>query len=160
MEPKIIHLVVRFSDNMFSVGDVVTKHNDLVDHYGAVWFGKMGGTLSLSRIALFNNQISRGIPTFVYLVKGNRRKSTPFKAKLLEITRDFPEKEKALIPAYYTEKELLKLMKAWIKMGQITRVDISSLKNLKTINSVIPLEETLALSASGYFLVYESKFIF
>jgi len=160
METKPFYLVIRFSDNMFDVGDVVSLHNEIVERHSAVWFGKLGGTLSLSRIDLLNQQISLGIPTFIYLVKGNRRKSTPYKANMLSISRDQPKKEKALIPPYYAEKKLLKFMNVWIKIGHIEQVEMSSLKNLKTINSIFSIEESLARSSSGYFLIHENKTTF
>lgn len=49
METAPLRLVIRFSDTMFEVSDVVSLHNQIVDEHGAVWFGKLGGTLSLSR---------------------------------------------------------------------------------------------------------------
>lgn len=155
-----LHLVIRFSDTMFDVGDVIAIHNEVVEKHGAVWFGKLGGTLALSRVEWLNKQITQKIPTYVYLVKGNRKKSTPYKAGILAVSRDFPKKEKALVPAYYAEKKLLKFMNAWIKIGHIEQVEMLDLKNLKTINSIYPLEETLARSQSGYFLVHESTSIF
>jgi hypothetical protein len=160
MQTTPLHLVIRFSDTMFSVGDVVSLHNDVVDQHGAVWFGKLGGTLSQSRIDMLNKQIEQKIPTLLYLVKGNRRKSTPYKAEILAVSRDFPKKEKTLIPAYYGKKKLLKFMNAWVKVGHIEQVEMVDLKNLKTINSIFPIEETLVRSSSGYFLVHESKAIF
>lgn len=160
MQTTPLHLVIRFSDTMFSVGDVVALHNDVVDHHGAVWFGKLGGTLSQSRIDMLNKQIEQKIPTLLYLVKGNRRKSTPYKAEILAVSRDFPKKEKDLIPPYYGAKKLLKFMNAWVKVGHIEQVEMADLKNLKTINSIFPIEETLVRSSSGYFLVHESKSIF
>ena len=160
METSSLHLVIRFSDTMFSVGDVVALHNQVMDEHGAVWFGKLGGTLSQSRIEWLNKQIEQKIPTFLYLVKGNRRKSTPYKTDVLAVSRNFPKNEKALVPAYYSEKKLLKFMNAWVKVGRIEQVEISDLKNLKTINSIFPIEETLVRSSSGYFLVHESKSIF
>lgn len=160
MNANPLHLVIRFSDTMFDVGDVVALHNDVVNARNAVWFGKLGGTLSLSRIELLNKQISQKTPTFVYLVKGNRKKSTPYKAPIFAISRDFPKKEKDLIPLYYTEKKLIKYMSVWIKVGHIEKIEMSDLKNLKTINSIFPLEETLSRSSSGYFLVHESNRIF
>jgi hypothetical protein len=160
MNSNPLHLVIRFSDTMFDVGDVVSIHNEVVKKHKAVWFGKLGGTLSLSRIELLNKQIAQKIPTFVYLVKGNRKKSTPYKAQILDITRDFPKKEKDLIPLYYAEKKLLKFMSVWIKIGDIEKVEMEDLKNYKTINSIFPLEETLSRSSSGYFLIHESNSIF
>jgi hypothetical protein len=155
-----LHLVIRFSDTMFDVGDVISLHNQIVDEHGAVWFGKLGGTLSLSRIEWLNKQVEQKIPTYLYLVKGNRKKSTPYKAEIVAVSRDFPNKEKVFIPPYYAEKKLLKYMNAWVKVGHIEHVEMSSLKNLKTINSIFPIEETLVRSSSGYFLVHESKSIY
>ena len=155
-----LHLVVRFSDTMFEVGDVVSLHNEVVEKHGSVWFGKLGGTLSLTRIDMLNKQIEQKIPTYLYLVKGNRKKSTPYKASIFTVTRDFPKKEKFNIPPYYAEKKLLKYMTVWFKIGHIEQVDMDDLKNLKTINSIFPIAETLVRSSSGYFLVHESKSIF
>jgi hypothetical protein len=155
-----LHLVIRFSDTMFEVGDVVSFHNDVVDKHSAVWFGKLGGTLSLARVEMLNKQVEQKTPTFLYLVKGNRKKSTPYKARIMAVSRDFPKREKVLIPSYYAEKKLLKFMNAWVKVGQIEQVGMADLKNLKTINSIFPIEETLVKSSSGYFLVHESKSIF
>ena len=104
-----VHLVVRFSDTMFDVGDVVAVHNEIVTEQGAVWFGKLGQTLSQGRIEIINKQIEQRIPTFLYLVKGNRRKSTAYRAQLIAFSRDKP-KEKKLIPQYYGEKKLLQYM--------------------------------------------------
>jgi hypothetical protein len=160
METGPLHLVIRFSDTMFGVGDVVALHNEVVDKHGAVWFGKLGGTLSLSRMEWLNKQVEQKVLTFLYLVKGNRRKSTPYKAEILAVSRDLPKKEKALIPPYYAEKKLIKFMNAWVKVGHIEQVEMSAMKNLKTISSIFPIEETLMRSSSGYFLVHESKSIF
>jgi hypothetical protein len=153
------HLVVRFSDTMFGVGDVVAIHNAIIALQGAVWFGKLGQTFSQGRIDLLNQQVEKKIPTYLYLVKGNRRKSTAYCAPLMLVTRDQPQ-ETALIPAYYAEKDLLKYMKAWMKIGRIESIEISRMDKLKTINSINTIAETLVRSSSGYFLVHESKSIF
>jgi len=153
------HLVVRFSDTMFDIGDVVAIHNAIVTEHGAVWFGKLGQTLSQNRIDMLAKQIEQGIPTYLYLVKGNRRKSTAYQAKLIALSKDKP-KEKKLFPAYYGEKKLLQYMQAWMKISQIEPIDMSEMDSLKAINSVFPISETLQRSSSGYFLVHESKSIF
>lgn len=159
MLEKPFHLVVRFSDSMFGVGDVVALHNAIVAEQGAVWFGKLGQTLSQSRMDWLNGQVAKNIPTFLYLVKGNRRKSTAYQASLLWVEKGMP-KEAALIPAYYAEKDLLQYMKAWMKIGRIEAIEMSAMDRLKAINSVFPISETLVRSSSGYFLVRESKSIF
>ena len=159
MIDKPFHLVVRFSDTLFEVGDVVALHNEVVENHGSVWFGKLGQTLSQSRVDILSKQMEQGIPTFLYLVKGNRRKSTAYRASLLQLGKETP-KETRLIPRYYTEKDLIQYMKAWMKIRLIEPINMSDMSALKAINSVYPISETLVRSSSGYFLVQESKSIF
>lgn len=141
------------------MGDVIALHNAVVAEHGAVWFGKLGSTLAQGRIDLLNQQVEKKIPTYLYLVKGNRRKSTAYRAALIQVSREMP-KETRLIPAYYAEKDLLQYMKAWMKIGQIEAIEMSEMDKLKAITSVFPISETLVRSSSGYFLVRESKSIF
>jgi hypothetical protein len=160
MEQRPIHLVVRFSDNLFGVGDVVAKHNAIVEKRGYVWFGKIGTTISNSRMNDLNSQIKNGMPTYLYLVKGNRKKSAFYRAHLLLITRELPRGESKAIPPYYSTKALRQHMNAWMQVSQIVPADPSSMKNLQAISSVFPIQETLVRSSSGYFLVHEAKDIF
>jgi len=34
------------------------------------------------------------MPTYIYLVKGNQKKSTPYKAGIVAVSMEFPKKEK------------------------------------------------------------------
>lgn len=158
MDSKPFHLVIRFSDTMFNVGNVVELHNAVATEYGSVWFGKLGQTLSQKRVDLINKQVEKKIPTFLYLVKGNRKKSTAYRSLVTYIQKERPE-DNASIPHYYIEKEIIQYMKVWIKIGSIAPIEMIEMKNLKAINSVFPIAETLARSSSGYFLVHESKSI-
>lgn len=159
MDNKPFHLVIRFSDTMFAVGDVVELHNTVVKKQGTVWFGKLGQTLSPRRIDLINNQVKKKIPTFLYLIKGNRKKSTAYRASLISIQKEKPQ-EDTLIPHYYTEKDMIQYMRVWIRIKKIMPIELSVMENLKAVNSVFPIIETLRLSSSGYFLVHESDSIF
>jgi len=150
-----LHLIVRFSDTIFEVGDVISRHNEIVDEQEFVFFGKMGQTVSHSRIEILNNQIENNIPTYLYLVKGNRKKSTVYQSTLMNISREKPNSNKQF-PAYYIKKEMLKYINVWMKIGHIRKIDMSELKGLRAINSVYPISETLTRSSSGYFLVSQS----
>ncbi len=152
-----IHLVVRFSDTMFDVGDVIARHNEVVGVHGAVWFGKMGSTLAASRISLLNKQIQDGVPTFLYLVKGNRRIPTPYRAPLLLVSKILPLREKLLVPQYYAEKKIVRHMNAWMKVKKIVPSELDELDALQAVSSVLPLSETLVRSSSGYFLVQAAQ---
>ena len=155
-QERPLQLIVRFADSLFDVGDVVARHNEIVEKEGSVWFGKMGQTISQIRIDKLTQQIDQNIPTYLYLVKGNRKKSTPYQAPLLSICREMPA-DQALIPPYYTEKDILQFMKVFIKIGKITKIEMKDLCKLQAISSVNPMSDTLARSSSGYFLVHEKK---
>ncbi len=157
---KIIHVVVRFSDSMFSMGDIIAKHNDIVVLQNHVWFGKIGNPIAQLRTDAINKQISKGVATYLYLVKGNRKNFTAYRSKLFLVTREFPKNEKKLIPNYYVEKNIMRYMKTWLKIGKIEQIEMSTMTSLKAVSSVFPITETLARSSSGYFLVHESKSIF
>jgi hypothetical protein len=160
MEDKVLHLVVRFSDNLFSVGAVTEKHNEVVSKFGFVWFGKFGNLISEQRIEMLNHQITKGIPTFIYLVKGNRKKSTFYQADLLEIARQLPNGGEKHFPKYYIQYDLVRFINTWFKISQITPVGSSALLKLKTVSSINSIQETLVRSSSGYFLVHEAKSLF
>jgi hypothetical protein len=157
MSRTVLHLVVRFSDNLFSIGDVISKHNEVVEKQGYVWFGKIGSTLSSTRIDSLNNQIREDVPTYIYLVKGNRRKSTIYRASLLSVSKELPKGELRKVPSYYSTKGLRQYMNAWMRIAEISEVEPSSMKNLKAISSIFPIQETLARSSSGHFLVHEAE---
>ncbi len=157
MISKTFHLVVRFSDSLFGVGNVVAKHNDVVGKHGAVWFGKLGSPFSFSRIELLNTQIAESVPTFLYLVQGNWKKPSVCRAELLAVTRELPAKERKLVPAYYSKLGLLEYMRAWMKVGEIVPVETSVLNDFRAMTSALPFQDTLVRSSSGHFLVYDAK---
>ena len=85
-------------------------------------------------------------------------KSTAYRALLIQVQKEKPL-DNAFIPNYYTEKDIIQYMKAWMRIEKIAPITMSEMDNLKTINSVFPIAETLRLSSSGHFLVHESKSI-
>ena len=91
MKEKVFHLVIRFSDSMFEVGNVVDLHNDVSKKHRSVWFGKMGQTISQKRVGLINNQIENSVDTYLYLVKGNRKKSTAYQAEIISVSKTTPD---------------------------------------------------------------------
>jgi hypothetical protein len=70
-----VHLLLRFSDSLLKDGDTITKHNKVIARDGAVWFANMGSSVAQRHIDVFNEQIQEENPIYVYLVKGNDRKS-------------------------------------------------------------------------------------
>jgi hypothetical protein len=128
-------------------------HLQVIEQHGAVWFGKMGNPVSGLKLEEVNQQVKDGIPTYIYLIKGNRRKSTAYRGKLVSATRDIPQKEKTMIPQYYTIVDIIRHIRTWFKLSEIEPIEMSELNQLKVVGSVLPIQETLVKSATGHFFV-------
>ena len=91
-----VHLLVRFSDNLFAVGDAIAKHQEVIRQSGSVWFGKLGTPIGQKAADGFISQIEKGIPTYLYLVKGNRKDEPSTKQSYSLYPTIFPKKKKRL----------------------------------------------------------------
>lgn len=156
----IIHLLLRFSDSLLKDKDTIEAHDQLIQGYGAVWFGKMGSPVSQHYIDLLNKQVEDGIPTFVYLVKGNRRKSTAFRGRLISAAKSLPEDETHLAPSYYFDLDFTKYMNFWAKLSEIIPITFDDLSKMRVASSVLPIRETLIKSSTGHFFLVEDKTIY
>lgn len=151
------HLLIRFSDNLFSVGDVISLHQQVIKEKGSVWFGKLGNPIAQRHIDRINMQCQNKIPSFLFLVKGNRRKSTFYRTRIERLSSSPPKNDKELIPKYYSDLKILKRMKFWAKLSDIKPIDESEIQNIQVIGSVLEIGETLVRSSSGHFLVRETS---
>jgi hypothetical protein len=155
-----IHLLLRFSDSLLKDKDTIEEHNNIVQRYGSVWFGKMGSPVSQANIDILNQQVEDGIPTHIYLVKGNRRKSTAFRSMMIYASKAYPKGEEYLLPQYYLDMALTKYMRFFVKLAEIKPLDFEDLAKIHVASSVLPLRETLIKSSTGHFFIVENKGIY
>ena len=149
------HLLIRFSDNLFSAGDVISLHQQVIEQKGVVWFGKLGTPIAQRHIEAINIQTQNKNPSFLFLVKGNRRKSTFYRANIEMLSSALPKNEKDLIPPYYFKLKIAKHMKFWAKLSDIKSITESEMQKIQVVGSVLEIGETLARSSSGHFVVRE-----
>ena len=159
MDKETYHLAIRFSDSRFRIENVVALHNEIVSRVGYVWFGKMGLPIGVTKIDQLKLQISLKLPTFAYLVKSFRMKSTFYKANILDITRRLPKSEVENFPDYYRQYNLINYVKTWLKISKIVPVDDDEINHIKVAKSIFTLRETLSRSASGHFWVKKTEAI-
>lgn len=155
---RTIHVLLRFSDHLLRAKNTIDEHNKVVQAYGAVWFGKMGSPISQVYTDCINHQIESGVQTFAYLVKGNRRKSTAYRAAIVTASRLLPETEKQMIPSYYFDQNLTRYMKFWVKLAEISEITFDELAKMRVASSVLPISETLVKSSTGHFFLVENTF--
>ena len=109
-QKKPTHLLIRFSDRLLEKRRTIEEHQKVIENEGAVWFGKMGQPIAQNSIDKLNKQIDDNIPTYIYLVKGNRRKPSAFISDLIIASKTIPEEEMDLISSYYKELEIFRFI--------------------------------------------------
>jgi hypothetical protein len=156
-QQKPLHLLIRFSDRLLEKRSTIEEHQKVIEQEGAVWFGKMGQPIAQHAIDKLNKQVDDNIPTFIYLVKGNRRKPNAYISNLVLASKTVPEDEISLVPPYYKELEILRFIKFWAKVTNLQEIDLKDLAKMRVASSVYPLLETLVKSSSGHFYIKEKK---
>jgi hypothetical protein len=63
-----MHLVLRYSDSLFRIRNVLERHTLIANRHGAVRFGKIGQAIGQASGRALQDQIANGTPTFVFLV--------------------------------------------------------------------------------------------
>jgi hypothetical protein len=156
-QQKPLHLLIRFSDRLLEKRSTIEEHQKVIEQEGAVWFGKMGQPIAQHAIDKLNKQVEDNIPTFIYLVKGNRKKPNAYVSNLVVASKTIPEEELGLIPSYYRELEIIQFIKFWAKVTDLHEIELKDLTKMGVASSVYPLMETLVKSSSGHFYIKEKK---
>src|SRR5712691_6376063 len=104
-----VHLVARFSDRLFRVGNVVQRHQRVVEEYGAVWFGKFGQPVGGSTADLLRPP-SVATWAYLFLVQTGNSGTRVFRGPILDVTFEPPCNELRLVPKDYGELNLTRLI--------------------------------------------------
>ena len=104
------HILLRFNPKWRdpasgTVMGVREYHQDVIDKNNYVWWGKYYVSrriINSNKVQIYKEQLNNGVSTYVYFLE-NRPGVKMYKSKLLDITEDFSEVEKHLIPKYYSD---------------------------------------------------------
>jgi len=141
---SLTHIVIKLSNKAYGLSSVVLRHNGTAFQYGAVWVGKPDYPLAASIIRKVNEQSSRGIKTYVFIIDPDRNNPTAYEAELQAATLKSPP-DKELIPLFYKELQILHRMKAWFKVGQFHAFHLEEFPVLDEVNTSYDIQELKAL---------------
>ncbi len=151
------HLLIRYSDVMFSAYDTIAEHASIVEKEGAVWFGKLGKTLGQVHITRINYQSKKGENSYLFLVQKHGVKYEFYKCKILRLSTEFPKAESKLIPPYYYDKDILKNISLWIKLSNINQSNYMEIDKFHILSSHSSILSTLRKSMAALFVLGEGK---
>lgn len=149
------HLVIRFSNDLYGVGDPMREHRQILQSAGAVWLGKFGKPLSHARVDEISQQIEDGVTSKLFLVRRRSRRAgyEAFGGRMVAITRDDADVESALVPDYYDRLGLWSQVGFWAKLSTLETLPADGLDGVYVQASGMPIQETLRLSVAGLFIV-------
>jgi len=150
-----IHILIRYSDRLHRVGGVITRHNEVIQSQGSVWFGKLGRQVAQKHIDAVNQQCVSGIPTYLYLVQKAGSGYVVDQGTVTEMARVLPPGKEHLVPEYYFTTGIIDGIRLWARLCEIKSIEPSYLGKLRALSSIMPVPETLARSMSSHFIVRE-----
>jgi hypothetical protein len=148
-------VAIRFSDDLYSIGDTIGEHRDVIDRVGAVWLGKFGKTLAVRHVDAINTQIDAARPSYLYLIRKRQssRGYDAFRGDIRAISRDEADVDRTLVPSYYDRLNLWPVVGVWIRLSSLEDIDPIDLEKVCVLRSNMPLAESLRLSMAGMFIV-------
>ena len=148
-----VHLVMRFSDQLFRVGNVIERHTDVLDERGVVWVAKLGRPIGHTRVHRMNAQIAAGVETYCFLVQATRRGPDAYRCSMTALSRSCPTDYSEHAPPYYDELGYRSSASTWVQVRSIEAIDPYRLQELSVASSGQPLREALRSSMSSTFFV-------
>lgn len=122
-DASAIHLVLKWSAK--TRADTIERHREVAESHGAVWWARWSkpGTTGLSEewLQKLREQLRGGSLTYVFL---HCPSATTWRTRLLDITTDEADVDKALVPPYYDSETHHSL---WVKLVDFEQVDPTTL---------------------------------
>jgi hypothetical protein len=150
---ELIHLLIRFSDNLASSEGTIKEHLKIIDKYGYVWFGKFGRKIG----KLIQNQIYAQIKnekeSYLFLCKAKDKKYI-YISKILDIKKSIESEEFNKVPLYYRHK--VNMVSLWIKIENFWQYKRSLLRKIYGSYG-LPISEIIDKTMTGHMLVKTRK---
>lgn len=136
-------IALRFGEHFSPDIGTISAHEEIIDTYGFVWYGKMGSSVSDKVIKeIMNNDSPR-----ILLIRSG--KTERYWAQVEEIQHSVPDRE--YIPQYY--REYAETFKTWFKITDFTLAPKDIMSKCHVASSGAPLGEVSKHSMSPYFII-------
>ena len=135
-------IALRFADTFAPEPGTIQLHKQEIETKGYVWYGKLGGRISLS---IKEELLKMERPRILLIHSGGFDR---YWAYCSDISYEEPNNG---IPSYYKDKAYK--FNTWFKITQIEKAQKTVMSNCTVISSNTPLSEASKHSMSPYFIV-------
>ena len=136
-------IALRFGEHFAPACGTIAAHQEIIDKYGYVWYGKLGNTVSDKNIAEI---MKLGSPKILLINSG---KADRYWANIVEIKKSIPDIE--AIPLYYRDEAAK--FKTWFKIVSFDIAPKNIMSQCYVSSSKTPLGEVSKHSMSPYFVI-------
>lgn len=140
---KVKTIALRFGEHFAPECGTIVAHQEIIDKYGYVWYGKMGAAVSSKMVS----EIMDNEKSMILLIRSG--KTERYWAKVEKIQYDVPEKEK--IPEYY--RDTAGTFKTWFKITEFELAPRDIMGKCFVASSGNSLGEVSKHSMSPYFII-------
>jgi hypothetical protein len=136
-------IALRFAENFSPECGTIAAHQDLINRFGFVWYGKLGTPISAK---IRSEILSAESPKILLISSG---KADRYWAFVTEIQRETPPME--YIPGYY--RDMSENFKSWFKVVSFESAPKDIMAQCIVTSSKRPLTEVSKYSLSPYFII-------
>ena len=136
-------IALRFSDNYAPEEGMIYLHQELIDKYGYVWYGKFGNRISRE---IINNLLKTDDPKILLIKSGSIER---YWLHFSSYQEDMPELDK--IPQYYREN--CEGIRCWFKVTKFEKTERDILSKCFVLSSGDCLSNASKHSMNPYFKI-------
>lgn len=139
----MLTVALRYAENFAPPCGTIAAHQELIDQYGFVWYGKLGAPVSA---AVSRELLEQDSPRVLLIHSGSTDR---FWAHISNISRELPERR--YVPPYYRDK--VSDFHCWLKVEKLVAAPRNVMARCFVRSSGKPLSVASRHSMSPYFIV-------
>ena len=136
-------IALRFSDNYAPSEGTIKLHDELINKYGYVWYGKFGNSLSQNNIQMLLDMNEK---KFLLIKSGGQERYWVYFDNIKKEIEDIDK-----ISSYYRDNR--KRVKCWFKVTKFVRAEKNIMSKCCVISNNSLLSNTSKYSMSPYFVI-------
>jgi hypothetical protein len=142
-----VHILLRIKSED---GQTIRAHNNIIKSSGSAILGKIGQELGSAFINTLNEQISRGIDTFLFLItrEGWNGPYVTYQCRLRSVERQLAEEKFALVPTYYSSD--YKNVKTWFEITTMQKMSNAEMNRIYVLSSGRSIMSVIKSSATVF----------
>ncbi len=138
-------------------GQTITAHSDMVAAKGVAMLGKIGQAVGADFRDALNQQIERGIRTYLYLTirEGWNGPYVTYRCLLRGVYETLDAEKKALVPKYYLHE--IANIKTWFEIASMERLTREEMNKIFVLSSGREIMSVINSSATIFRVAVQKK---